>query len=209
MDTALDLFVKKGYSKTTVQEIIDAMNASKGAFYHYFSSKEEIIDNLIDEDIHRYKNILSDLSRQKDRNAVGKFREMVTRLQAMRHENREKQLKLFHLMESKENVLFYQQLMERVKAFALPYYVKIIEQGIDEGLFHVRYPEYTAELILQSITYFRRKMALIFFSAEDKSKVMGQIHDIILFIDELMHTLLGVAPGTLNIKEEYFKYLKS
>ena len=50
LETALDLFVKKGYFKTTVQEIIDSMGASKGAFYHYFRSKEDILHSLIEEE---------------------------------------------------------------------------------------------------------------------------------------------------------------
>ncbi len=42
-DTAVSLFVKKGYSKVTIDDICDKMGLSKGAFYNYFKSKDQII----------------------------------------------------------------------------------------------------------------------------------------------------------------------
>jgi len=87
--------------------------------------------------------------------------------------------------------------------------MKIIIQGNEEGSFHVKHPAYTTEMIMYIITYLRRKMALIFLNAPDKVEVMDEIREIIHFMDDAMHKILGVPPGTLNIKEEYFKYLKS
>ncbi|MFC2124197.1 TetR/AcrR family transcriptional regulator [Bacteroidota bacterium] len=209
LDTALDLFVMKGYFKTTVQEIIDRMGASKGAFYHYFKSKEDIIHVIIEVEIQKYNTVMREIVGMEGKNAIEKFREMLTRFQAMRHENMEKQIKLFKLMESKENALFYQQMIEQIIKTTTPYYRKIIIQGNEEGTFHVEHPAYTTEMIMYIITYLRRKMVLIFLNAPDKAKVLDEIKEIILFMDDAMHKILGVAPGTLNIKEEYFKYLKS
>ena len=209
IDTAIDLFVEKGYFKTTVQEIIDAMNASKGAFYHYFKSKEDIIHVIIEDEIEKYQRVMHEITGMEGKTAIEKFRDMLTRLQAMRHENRERQIKLFKLMESKENVLFYEQLIERIIKMSTPFYRDIIIQGNEEGSFHVTNPVYTTEMIMYIIIYLRRKMALIYFQASDKTEVLDEILEIILFMDEIMHKILGVAPGTLNIKEEYVKYLKS
>jgi len=63
LDTALDLFVEKGYFKTTVQEIIDTMGASKGAFYHYFKSKEDIIHAIIELEIRKYDAVMQEIER--------------------------------------------------------------------------------------------------------------------------------------------------
>lgn len=42
LDTALDLFLAKGYPATTVDEICQAAGVSKGSFYHAFESKEAL-----------------------------------------------------------------------------------------------------------------------------------------------------------------------
>ncbi len=48
-DSAKRLFKEKGYDKTTLAEIIDAAGCSKGGFYHYYKSKDEILPQVLDE----------------------------------------------------------------------------------------------------------------------------------------------------------------
>lgn len=43
LDTALKLFLDKGYNNTTVDEIISKSKTSKGSFYHHFRGKEELL----------------------------------------------------------------------------------------------------------------------------------------------------------------------
>ena len=43
LNAAWHLFSEKGYEETTVDEIIEATNTSKGTFYHYFKSKEDLL----------------------------------------------------------------------------------------------------------------------------------------------------------------------
>ena len=49
--TGLELFYKKGYYNTSVDDILTELSLSKGAFYHHFDSKEDffiqIIQNLV------------------------------------------------------------------------------------------------------------------------------------------------------------------
>ncbi len=45
LETAMKLFVQKGYEHTSIQDIIDHLGGlSKGAIYHHFKSKEDILD---------------------------------------------------------------------------------------------------------------------------------------------------------------------
>ena len=48
LDVSQRLFQEKGYEGTTVQDIVDALGLSKGAIYHHFRSKEDILDRLND-----------------------------------------------------------------------------------------------------------------------------------------------------------------
>ncbi|WP_071394668.1 TetR/AcrR family transcriptional regulator [Bacillus tuaregi] len=47
-DIALKLFVEKGIQQTSIQEIIDKANISKGTFYNYFSSKNDCISDILE-----------------------------------------------------------------------------------------------------------------------------------------------------------------
>lgn len=48
LNVSLRLFQEKGYEHTTIQDIVDALGMSKGAIYHHFKSKAEIMDVLSD-----------------------------------------------------------------------------------------------------------------------------------------------------------------
>jgi AcrR family transcriptional regulator len=48
LDAAQKLFAEKGYAKATVTDIINVHGLSKGIFYHYFKSKEEVMDAIIE-----------------------------------------------------------------------------------------------------------------------------------------------------------------
>ncbi|AKU26466.1 TetR family transcriptional regulator [Geobacillus sp. LC300] len=43
IETAMKLFAEKGYHATSIQDLVEAWGISKGAFYHHFASKEELL----------------------------------------------------------------------------------------------------------------------------------------------------------------------
>ena len=48
LSTAEELFCRKGYEQTSIQDIIDRLNTSKGSFYHHFTSKESLLEEICD-----------------------------------------------------------------------------------------------------------------------------------------------------------------
>jgi len=47
LKTSLLLFLQKSYREVTMKEIVQKTGLSKGAFYHYFSSKEELFKEIV------------------------------------------------------------------------------------------------------------------------------------------------------------------
>jgi AcrR family transcriptional regulator len=62
--TSIRIFDEKGFSETSIQDIVDAIGVTKGTFYYYFKSKEEILRDIhieyIDTILKQQKKILSD-----------------------------------------------------------------------------------------------------------------------------------------------------
>jgi len=54
LTTAFKLFFEKGYKEVTMSDLVKATGLSKGAFYHYFSSKEELYNVTLDKYISSY-----------------------------------------------------------------------------------------------------------------------------------------------------------
>jgi len=54
--TAFKLFFQKGYKSVTMSDLVKESGLSKGAFYHYFNSKEELYNHSMDMFIDHYLN---------------------------------------------------------------------------------------------------------------------------------------------------------
>lgn len=54
--TSLDLFTRKGYASTKTKDISQALNISEGLLFHYFKSKEILLDTLVDIAIRENNN---------------------------------------------------------------------------------------------------------------------------------------------------------
>lgn len=68
---SIKLFEKKGFSETSIQDIVDSIGVTKGSFYYYFSSKEELLMDIhlryIDELLGRQEQILAEPSTSKQK----------------------------------------------------------------------------------------------------------------------------------------------
>lgn len=68
---SISLFEKKGFSETSIQDIVEALNVTKGTFYYYYSSKEQLLMDIhkeyIDDLLQRQQRILGTDESQKDK----------------------------------------------------------------------------------------------------------------------------------------------
>ncbi|MFK9092822.1 TetR/AcrR family transcriptional regulator [Bacillus salipaludis] len=66
-EQSIRLFEKKGFSETSIQDIVDSLGVTKGTFYYYFSSKEELLMDIhlgyIDELLVQQERIFKDESK--------------------------------------------------------------------------------------------------------------------------------------------------
>ncbi len=66
-DVTVELITEKGFGKTSVQDIINSASISKGCFYHYYSNKEELFKEILDDTMQYRKNLILDyIAKHKD-----------------------------------------------------------------------------------------------------------------------------------------------
>ena len=61
---ARQLFAENGYDSTTMQDIVGASGMSKGAIYHHFSSKQEVLGSVIQGELQYLNAFVEDLAAQ-------------------------------------------------------------------------------------------------------------------------------------------------
>lgn len=63
---AWKLFYEQGYDDTTVEEIVEASNTSKGSFYHYFNGKDALLGSLSELFDDKYTELIPTLNENMD-----------------------------------------------------------------------------------------------------------------------------------------------
>ena len=64
VSAAWKLFYEQGYDDTTVEEIVEESQTSKGSFYHYFSGKDALLSSLSDLFDDRYQELMGQIPKE-------------------------------------------------------------------------------------------------------------------------------------------------
>ncbi|HDT6574924.1 TPA: TetR/AcrR family transcriptional regulator [Bacillus cereus] len=147
LETAERLFLTKGYTKTTVNDILKEIAIAKGTFYHYFKSKEEVMDEIImriiKEDVTKAKRIVSN----PDIPVLDKLFKILMEQSPKSGDVKEKMIEQFH---QPNNAEMHQKSLVQSIIHLSPVLTEVLEQGIEEGIFSTPYPQETIELLLSS-----------------------------------------------------------
>ncbi|MEM7799036.1 MAG: TetR/AcrR family transcriptional regulator [Chloroflexota bacterium] len=146
--TAQTLFYTKGYESTSVNDIIKAVGVSKGAFYHYFDSKQSVLEAVVDGIVHQSMAVIRQVVDDPNLAAIPKFNRMRQVVSGWKIERKRELLAVSKILFSDENIQLQQRLRsEGEKRFA-PELAKIISQGVAEGVFETPYPQESARFLM-------------------------------------------------------------
>ncbi|WP_435924216.1 TetR/AcrR family transcriptional regulator [Paenibacillus sp. DYY-L-2] len=144
LDTAEQLFMSKGYDKTTIHDILSEIGIAKGTFYHYFKSKEEVLDaivmRIVDAGVKTAKGIASDGSLTVHE----KFLRIMLAQQPDSHARQHLIDELHHA----DNALLHQKSLSETVRRLTPVLQEVVEQGMGEKLFNAPYPKESIEFLL-------------------------------------------------------------
>ncbi len=144
IDAAEEMFVKFGYDEVSVSDIVKKAKVAQGTFYYYFKSKDQMRDAIIERYIGEVKVLLDGIQVQEGMSALERMSAISYTFQEW---GREKGKFTDHLHEEKNEVL-HNRMAKKVLEHMVPAYAKIIEQGIEEGIFKCADPDLAAMAIM-------------------------------------------------------------
>jgi AcrR family transcriptional regulator len=149
------VFAEKGYSQTRIQDLLKAAGVSPGAFYNYFSNKEELFLEIVRETGDQFRGSIKHIRRSRIR--IGTQEELYSALkESFRyffefvHRNRAGVRILFReqqnanprIRETLNEIVF--EIQQDLK--------KDIQRGIDMGLIAISDPEIAAWGIISAVS---------------------------------------------------------
>ncbi len=167
VDTALGMFLDRGYEQTTVSDIVKELGLAQGTFYYHFKSKTELLDAVVD-------SIASGLAGQvrqvveSDADPGVRVRQVIQSLFATVAANH--QLVAFFSKDGNERL--HDRVKQAITRHITPLLQQLMEDGLAQGRFDVPYPQEAAEVIMGTVSHLTQVSRTI----SDDLERLGRLH---------------------------------
>jgi AcrR family transcriptional regulator len=148
LDCAQGLFLTRGYEQTTVNDVIAATGLSKGAFYHHFRAKEDLLEAIADRFAREATGFIGGLQSDRSLDALQRLNLLLSLGREWKREHIAELRAMFATLLDPQNVVLYQRILDAVFKVLAPELARIITAGQAEGVFGPGHAALAAEVLL-------------------------------------------------------------
>lgn len=199
IEAAETLFYKNGYEKTSVQDVLDVLNLSKGGFYHHFDSKLLLLEAICSQKVESACAYASEAVEACEGGALPKLNALLTHIGLLHQPDAEFIGLIVRVAYGGEGALLRDSLKRGYTRGLLPLVREVLLAGYKEGVFFTSYPDKLAEILLDLGACLTDRIG--FLLEEQK----GNPESAILLLEELnayrhsVETLLGAPYGSVDL----------
>jgi AcrR family transcriptional regulator len=147
LDAAQRLVYTIGYEKMTIQDILDDLKMSKGAFYHYFCSKNELLEGLIAHMIEGVIEVLQPIAENPQLSGLEKINLYFNTTATWKTARKPFFLALLKSWYSDENLVVREKSQAATFKLAAPILNQMVAQAVQEGSLNTPYSDFAGEII--------------------------------------------------------------
>jgi len=197
VSTSRRLFLDKGYEATSVQEIIDSLSIAKGAFYHHFGSKEEVLDAIIEDLCDELNAGVREIIEDARLTPVEKLNRIILLVEGRKKQNQDAFTVVFQAAFAGGRLMTPERLLTTIVESAKPYWTAVVRQGVADGSFITEYPEELAFISLRMAFSWVLILSSEIRSRSTKTSLRRRLEQWGRAYEESLNRLFGTAPGTI------------
>ena len=202
VDAGLSLMQSKGYEQMTVQDLLDALDASRGAFYHYFDSKQALLGAMVDRIAEQALEAVSPVVDDPGLAAVSKLEGFFGGIAQFKTERKALMLEFIKVWTSDDNAAVRDKVRRTVVARVAPLLARIIEQGIAEEVFTVDSPAEMATILMALITSFQDGATELFLARQANRISYADAERTLASFAQAFERILGAKAGSIPIVDQ-------
>lgn len=201
LEAAQRFTVTKGFEQMTIQDILDDLHISKGAFYHYFASKQTLLDALIELYLDQSMEIILPIVEDPNLTATEKFKRLFSVVARWKLAQKPFMLALLRVWYLDENALVRQKQIAATLELVGPQISRIVRQGMQEGVFETPYSEQIGEVVLVLMIGLGDAVAALLLSNASPQETMEHLNAVYAVYSDSIERILGAAHGALHLYE--------
>ena len=202
LDVAQRLVYSKGYEQMTIQDILDDLRISKGAFYHYFDSKQALLEATVERIGVGAVQLLLPIVHDPLLPALEKLQRYLATANRWKIEQKAFFLALLRVWFTDDNAIVRQKLRTAGIREIAPLLTEIIRQGIQEGVMTATYPDQVGEVIASLAQDAGETIGLLLLSFDPERGDMQRAERIIAAYADAFERILGVPAGSLSLIDD-------
>jgi len=199
LDTAQRLVYTKGFGQMTIQDILDDLKISKGAFYHYFDSKQALLEALIERLQDEADRILVPIAQDAHLSALEKLERYFDTAARWKTAQKTYLLALLRVWYTDDNAIVRQKVYTTAVKRITPLLSAIIRQGIEEGVLTTPFPDQVGEVILSLVQSLGDTYARMLLAPEAESGDLQHIERISAAYSDALERVLGAPSGSVHL----------
>jgi len=197
LNVARQLVYQKGYDQMSIQGILDTLKISKGAFYHYFDSKQALLDGLVEQMLDEAEKVMGPVLAAKDMPAIEKMKRYFDAGSRWKADQKPFFINLMRVWYDDANVLLRQKQEDAIMKHFAPKLAEIIRQGVAEGVFSTKYPDQFADTMLGLSRGMEDKIVSLLLADKPPPDALNQLESLVGAYYEGLERILGAPAGSL------------
>jgi len=196
LDVAERLIRSKGYEQMSVQDVLDELDASKGAFYHYFDSKEGLLGAVIERMVDAAIAVLEPIAAHPGLPAAEKLQAVFAEAGRWKTERSDLLLALMRSWYSAENDLVRLRLARAGAERITQILAGIVRQGTAEGAFSPTSPDHTAAILVALFNGSGDALGQLVLARQDGLVPFDEAERSMAACGEAIERILGLPAGS-------------
>ena len=199
LDAAQRLVYTRGYEQMSIQDILAELKISKGAFYHYFDSKQALLEALIERMANQVIQLLIPIVHDEHLPAPEKLHRVFDAASRWKTDRKEVILTLVNVWYADENAILRLKAQSAVLPLIAPLLTTIFCQGVKEGDFHTEFPEQISGIVFSMLQGFGDTLVKFISQPEIYAQDLGSLEALSASYQDAMERVLGAQPGSLPL----------
>ena len=202
VDAAQRLITQKGYEQMSIQDLLDELEASRGAFYHYFDSKQALLEAVIERMVDAGLAAVAPIVEDPHLTALEKLTGVFGGIGRWKTDRKALVLSILEVWISDENAIVREKFRRGLAGRLLPSLSTIVEQGTGEGVFSVRSPVATAQVMLMLLLGFQEVATDLFIARQANSVTYEEVVGNLASYTDAFERILDAPTGAIDIVDQ-------
>ena len=188
-----------GYEEMSVQDIQDELGVSRGAIYHYFGSKDEILEAVLERMTDAVMAVVEPFADNPNLTPLAKLQQVFAIAGQWKAERKELMVALVQAWYSDHNLLVRERLGHVARARLTPLIADIVREGKAEGAFRVGSPDHAAAILAAMLLNSGEALSRLIFARLAGTVPFEDIEIAIAAYNEAFERILGLTAGSFEI----------